>query len=103
MIDKHEISRIAQYLAADVIRQAHELLAGEKVDVTQDEAEAILLTTLATAAAIEAHAILALPPDKAANVRAFVERLTHDIQVVRNLHGKKIIQCPSTPPPTPKV
>jgi len=84
MLDSKEIARFAQTLAAAVVQDAHDFVAGEKVDVTQDEAEAILLTTLFTAAALEAHALASLPSDTARHVRAFVERLSHDVQVSLN-------------------
>src|SRR5262245_11953153 len=97
MLDQKEIARFAQTLAAAVVRDAHEFVAGEKVDVTQQEAEAILLTTLLTAAALEAHAITSLPPKEGANVRAFVERLSHDVQVTLN-QKTNIITTPTDVP-----
>jgi len=86
MIELTDIVRYSTALCADVVRGANTLIGGEKdvAEFTDDEKEASVLLVLSTAALLEGMTIVALPPDKAANVRAFTERLASDIQKARN-------------------
>ena len=97
MIDAKTLSTYAMAIAADATMAAQRAIAGE-AEPTEQETLAILQLTLMAAAVLEAHAIHALPPEFAKHVRAFVERLTSDVQRVRNAATETpIIQLPTTP------
>lgn len=89
MIELRDIVTLSSGLCADLLRAAQDQVTGGKPQElnTADEAEAVVMVSLCAAALVEGAAILALPSDKAANVRAFVERLARDIQVVKNLNA----------------
>ena len=100
MIDAKTLSTYASALAADTIASCQRIIAGE-AEPTQEEALAILQLSLMCAAVLEAHAIHALPPEHARNVRAFVERLTSDVQ--RLINSPIITSSPTpTPPASPE-
>ncbi len=94
MIDVKDIVRVSSALCADVLQGAQRLIAPDKTSpasLTADETEAIVMAALATAALLEGAAIMSLPADKAANVRAFTERLAHDIQTARNASATLLV------------
>ncbi len=101
MIDHTSMARYANALAADVVRGAQHIIAGES-EPNEQETLAILQISLMAAAVLEAHAIHALPPDYAKSVRAFVERMADQVQHIINKQSETpIIQVPDDPAPQP--
>lgn len=96
MIDSKDIARMAAHLSATLVADTTELIASGKSieDLTPEETEATIAVLLGTVGAIQSYVISALPPDKAANVRAYLDRLSNDIQHARNVQA---------PTPTPLI
>lgn len=78
MIDNKELSILAAALAAQVFEEAHTLLIGKGPE-TPENTEATVQLILITAAHLEAFVVNSLPPEKASNVRAFLDRFLAEV------------------------
>lgn len=101
MIDHKTMCSYATALAADVVAGAQRIIAGDS-EPTDEEAQAILQLTCMVAAVLEAHAVHALPPDLARHVRAFIERLTSDVQRCLTSSGTAPVIITPTAPAEPE-
>lgn len=103
MIDANTLCGYAVAIGADAVRAAQHCIAGES-EPTPQEAEAILQLTMMSAAVLEAHAIHALGhrPDLARNVRAFIERMTSDVQKILSAKSTLLNPTPTEPAPPEK-
>ncbi len=106
MIDHKTMCAYSIAIAGDAVRNAQHIIAGDS-EPTPQESEAILQLTMMVAGVLEAHAIHALKPrpDLARNVRAFIERLSSDVQRVMNAASPtptiEVTDAPNPNPPAP--
>jgi hypothetical protein len=86
MITPQDIARLAAFLSNRLVEESVELLAsGKKIEeLSPEESEAVVAVLLAALGALQSYIISALPPAHASNVRAYLDRLSTDIQRARN-------------------
>jgi hypothetical protein len=95
MIDAKQIATMAAFLVDRIVQSAVELIAPGRLveDLSPEETEATIAVLLATTAALQSYVVAVLPHEKACNVRAYLDRLAHDMIAAR--------AAPPTPPQVP--
>lgn len=85
-MDNVDIFRYVKILVAQVLTDmvSFVLPPGSNRDATPDEKEGICIGLLAVASQLEAYVMNTLPPDKAASVRAFLDRFQAEVQRQRS-------------------